>query len=41
MIRTILSQVKEYKKASFMTPVFMILEVVMETCIPLFDGVNH
>ncbi len=35
MIQTILSQVKEYKKASFMTPVFMVLEVIMETCIPL------
>lgn len=46
MIRTILSQVKEYKKASFLTPVFMILEVVMETCIPFLmasiidDGVE-
>lgn len=35
MIRTILSQVKEYKKASILTPIFMVLEVVMETCIPL------
>lgn len=46
MISTILSQVKEYKKHSFMTPVFMILEVIMETCIPLLmasiidDGVE-
>ena len=46
MIQTILSQVKEYKKASFLTPVFMVLEVVMETCIPLLmasiidDGVE-
>lgn len=46
MFRTILSQVKEYKKASFLTPVFMILEVVMETCIPFLmasiidDGVE-
>ena len=46
MIRTILSQVKEFKKASFLTPVFMVLEVVMETCIPLLmasiidDGVE-
>lgn len=35
MIRTILSQVKEYKKVSILTPIFMVLEVVMETCIPL------
>lgn len=46
MIQTILSQVKEYKKASFLTPVCMILEVIMETCIPLLmasiidDGVE-
>ena len=35
MIRTLLSQVKEYKKASIMTPLFMILEVIMEMFIPL------
>lgn len=46
MIHTILSQVKEYKKASILTPVFMVLEVVLETCIPLLmasiidDGVD-
>lgn len=46
MIHTILSQVKEYKKASILTPVFMVLEVVLETCIPLLmasiidDGVE-
>lgn len=46
MIRTILGQVKEYKKASFATPCFMILEVLMETMIPFLmasiidDGVN-
>lgn len=26
MIKTLLAQVKEFKKASFLTPVFMILE---------------
>ena len=30
-----MSQVKEFKKASFLTPVFMILEVVVETMIPV------
>lgn len=35
MIKTLLSQVKEFKKASFLTPVFMILEVVVETMIPV------
>ena len=35
MIKTLLVQVKEFKKASFLTPVFMILEVVVETLIPL------
>ena len=35
MIKTLLSQVKEFKKAAFLTPVFMILEVVVETMIPV------
>ena len=35
MIKTLLSQVQEFKKASFLTPVFMILEVVVETMIPV------
>ena len=35
MIKTLLAQVKEFKKASFLTPVFMILEVVVETMIPV------
>ncbi len=46
MIRTILKEVREYKWASIMTPVFMLLEVLMETLIPFLmasiidDGVN-
>ena len=46
MIKTILSQVKEYKKASLITPVCMIVEVMMEMLIPFLmssiidDGVN-
>ncbi len=46
MIRTILHEVKEYKKASIATPLFMILEVLMEMMIPFLmasiidDGVN-
>ncbi len=34
MLTIILSQVKEYKKASFLTPFFMLLEVVVEMMIP-------
>ena len=46
MIRTLLKEVKEYKRASIVTPVFMILEVLFETMIPFLmasiidDGVN-
>ena len=35
MVKTILGQVKEFKKDSFLTPLFMILEVIFETFIPL------
>lgn len=35
MLKTLGAQVKEFRKDSFLTPVFMILEVVMETIIPL------
>ena len=35
MLKTLLSQVKEFKKASLLTPFFMILEVLFETMIPL------
>jgi len=46
ILKTILSQVKEFKLASFLTPMFMLLEVAMEMVIPLLmasiidDGVN-
>lgn len=46
MLKTLGAQVKEFKKDSFLTPVFMILEVLMETIIPLMmasiidDGVD-
>ena len=46
MLKTLGAQVKEYKKASIVTPVFMILEVIMEMIIPLMmasiidDGVE-
>ena len=46
MIRTLLKEVKEYKRASIVTPLFMLLEVLMETLIPFLmasiidDGVN-
>ena len=46
MIKTLAAQIKEFKKASVLTPVFMILEVVFEMLIPLMmasiidDGVE-
>lgn len=46
MLKTLGAQVKEFKKASIATPIFMLLEVFMETLIPLMmasiidDGVN-
>ena len=46
MIRLLLKEVKEYKKASIATPLFMILEVAMEMCVPFLmasiidNGVN-
>ena len=46
MVKTLAAQVGEYKKASFLTPMFMILEVIMEMIIPLMmasiidDGVD-
>lgn len=46
MLKTLGAQIKEFKKDSFLTPVFMILEVIMETIIPLMmasiidDGVE-
>lgn len=46
MLRLLLKEVKEYKKASIATPLFMILEVAMEMCVPFLmasiidDGVN-
>lgn len=35
MLKTLGAQIKEFKKSSILTPVFMLLEVVMETIIPL------
>ena len=34
MLKTLLKEVKEYKRASLVTPVFMVLEVAMEMMIP-------
>ena len=38
VFRVLLSHVKEFKKDSILTPIFMILEVVMEMIIPLLMG---
>lgn len=46
MIKTLAAQIKEYKKVSIITPVFMVLEVVFEMLIPFLmasiidDGVE-
>ena len=46
MIKTLASQIKEFKKDTILTPLFMFLEVAMEMIIPLMmasiidDGVN-
>ena len=46
MLKTLGAQIKEFKTASILTPMFMILEVIMETVIPLLmssiidDGVE-
>ncbi len=34
MIKTLLAQVKEYKKSSILSPVFIVFEVIMEVLIP-------
>ena len=38
MVKTILGQVKEFKKDSLVTPACMVLEVIMEMLIPLLMG---
>lgn len=38
MLKTLGAQVKEFKRDSFMTPAFMLLEVIFETLIPLMMG---
>lgn len=46
MLKTLATQVKEYKKASIITPIFIICEVIMELLIPLLmstlidDGIS-
>ncbi len=47
MLKTLLAEVKQYKKASLLTPLFMVGEVVMEISIPMMmsrlidSGVNQ
>ena len=36
VIRTILKSIRQYKKESFLSPFFMIIEVIMEVLIPFF-----
>ena len=38
MLKTLGKQIKEFKRDSILTPCFMILEVIMETLIPLLMG---
>ena len=35
LLKTLGAQIKEFKKDSVLTPFFMILEVILETLIPL------
>ena len=37
-VKTILKEVQEFKAASFLTPFFMVLEVIFETLIPIVMG---
>ena len=47
VLKTLLAEVKEFKKDSILTPLFMLLEVAMEMIIPLMmasiidEGVNR
>ena len=47
MIKRILQEVKEYRKASFLAPIFMVGEVVLEISLPFLmsfiidSGVNQ
>ena len=38
MLKTLLAQVKQYKKSSLLTPLFAALEVVMEVLIPFITA---
>ena len=38
MIKTLLKQVKQYKKESLLTPLFTALEVLMEVLIPFITA---
>ena len=38
VLNSILGEVKDYKKASVATPLFMVLEVILETIIPIIMG---
>ena len=38
VLKSILGEVKDYKKASVATPLFMVLEVILETIIPIIMG---
>ena len=46
MLKTLMGQIKEFKKVSILTPLCMIMEVIFEMIIPLLmasiidDGVN-
>lgn len=38
MVKTLISQIKQYKRVSIVTPVFTMLEVIMEVIIPLITA---
>ncbi len=41
MLKTLAAHIIEFNKDSLLTPVFMILEVIMETITPFTDGIHY
>ena len=47
MLKTLLAQVKEYKKAAILTPMLVVIEVILEVAIPFLmsmiidKGINN
>lgn len=39
MVKTLLNEVKEYKKDTLLSPVYVSIEAILEVFIPFFDGI--